>query len=183
VRQAAGETYRDVGVIGWALRWVLTCCGITLLCTGVAKLGPEFLLDRTAKPEPAARAAEIGPALNTLVYPANEHGHVILDAVVNGASVRFLVDTGASLVILTPADAHAAGIASGELVFNHRVSTANGSARMAPITLREIRIGQLSIYDVPASVLENLNISLLGMSFLSRLQSYEMREGKLTISC
>jgi clan AA aspartic protease (TIGR02281 family) len=53
---------------------------------------------------------------------------------------------------------------------------------MAPVTLREIRIGQLSLYDVPAAVLENLNISLLGMSFLSRLQSYEMREGKLTIS-
>ena len=53
---------------------------------------------------------------------------------------------------------------------------------MAPVTLREIRIGQLSIYDVPASVLENLNISLLGMSFLTRLQSYEMRDGKLTIS-
>ena len=69
-----------------------------------------------------------------------------------------------------------------ELVFTNRVSTANGSARMAPVTLREIRIGQLSIYDVPAAVLENLNISLLGMSFLGRLQSYEMRDGKLTIS-
>jgi clan AA aspartic protease (TIGR02281 family) len=53
---------------------------------------------------------------------------------------------------------------------------------MAPVILREIRIGQLSLYDVPAAVLENLHISLLGMSFLSRLQSYEMRDGKLTIS-
>ena len=96
--------------------------------------------------------------------------------------MRFLVDTGASLVTLTPADAQVAGITPRELVFNHRVSTANGSARMAPVTLREVRIGQLSIYDVPASVLEHLNISLLGMSFLSRLQSYEMRDGKLTIA-
>ena len=138
--------------------------------------------DRAAKPEVAARVAEIAPAVNTLVYPANEQGHVILEAAVNGAPMRLLVDTGASLVTLTPEDAHSAGIAPGELVFNHRVSTANGSARMAPVTLREIRIGQLSIYDVPAAVLENLNISLLGMSFLSRLQSYEMRDGKLTIS-
>ena len=83
---------------------------------------------------------------------------------------------------MTPADARTAGITSGELVFNRRISTANGSARMAPVMLREVRIGQLSIYDVPASVLEHLNISLLGMSFLSRLQSYEMRDGKLTIS-
>ena len=76
----------------------------------------------------------------------------------------------------------AAGIARSELVFNRRVSTANGPARMAPVTLREVRIGQLSIYDVPAAVLENLNISLLGMSFLGRLQGYEMRDGKLSIN-
>ena len=169
-------------MIGWALRWVLSCCGIALLCVGIVRLGPEVLQNRAPKSEPAARAAEIGPAVNTLVYPANEQGHVVIDAAVNGAPVRLLVDTGASLVTLTPADARTAGITSGELVFNNRVSTANGSARMAPVTLREIRIGQLSIYDVPAAVLENLNISLLGMSFLSRLQSYEMREGKLTIS-
>ena len=48
--------------------------------------------------------------------------------------------------------------------------------------LREIRIGQLSIYDVRASVLEHLDVSLLGMSLLSRLQGYEMRDGKLTIT-
>ena len=169
-------------MIGWTLRWVLSCCGIALLCVGMGRLGPEALQNRAPRSEPAARAAEMGPAVNTLIYPANEQGHVVIDAAVNGAPVRLLVDTGASLVTLTPADARTAGITSGELVFNNRVSTANGSARMAPVTLREIRIGQLSIYDVPAAVLENLNISLLGMSFLSRLQSYEMREGKLTIS-
>jgi len=164
------------------MRWVLVCCGAAFLCAVGVKLGPELFADRAAKSEPAARAAEIGPAINTLVYPANAQGHIILEAAVNGASMRLLVDTGASLVTLTLADARAAGITPGELVFNHRASTANGSARMAPVTLREIRIGQLSIYDVPAAVLKNLNISLLGMSFLSRLQSYEMREGKLTIS-
>ena len=169
-------------MISWALRWVLSCCGIALLCAGIVRVGPEVLQHRASKSEPAVRAPEMGPAINTLVYPANEQGHVVIDAAVNGASVRLLVDTGASLVTLTPADARTAGIASGELVFNNRVSTANGFARMAPVTLREIRIGQLSIYDVPAAVLENLNISLLGMSFLSRLQSYEMRDGKLTIS-
>jgi aspartyl protease family protein len=83
---------------------------------------------------------------------------------------------------LTRQDARAAGITPGELVYSHQVSTANGAARMARVTLREIRIGQLSIYDVPAAVLENLNISLLGMSFLTRLQGYEMRDGRLTIS-
>ena len=168
-------------MIGWALRWVLSCCGAALLCTGFLKLGPEFFLDRATKSQLVAHPAEINSPVNTLVYPANEQGHVILDAAINGAPMRLLVDTGASLVTLTPADAHAAGITPSDLVFNHRVSTANGSARMAPVILREIRIGQLSLYDVPASVLEHLNFSLLGMSFLTRLQSYEMRDGKLTI--
>jgi aspartyl protease family protein len=122
------------------------------------------------------------PASDTLVFPANEQGHVIVEAVVNGAPMRLLVDTGASLVTLTTEDARAAGLSHGDLVFNHHVRTANGSARMAQATLREVRIGQLSVYDVPAAVMENLNISLLGMSFLARLQSYEMRDGKLTIS-
>ena len=53
---------------------------------------------------------------------------------------------------------------------------------MAPVTLREVRLDQFSVYDVPAAVLENLNVSLLGMSFLSRLQCYEVRDGKLTIN-
>jgi aspartyl protease family protein len=166
-------------VIGWALRWVFLCCGMALLFVGVVKLGPELL---PAKSGTAAPTAASGPPPNTLVYNANEQGHVIVDAAVNGASVRLLVDTGASLVVLTREDAQAAGIGPGELAYTHRASTANGAVRMAPITLREVRIGQLSLYDVPAAVIEHLNISLLGMSFLGRLQSYEMRDGKLTIS-
>jgi aspartyl protease family protein len=169
-------------VIGWALRWALLCSGIVVLCAGIARLGPQFLADRTAGSEPAARAAVVAPASDTLVFPANEQGHVIVEAVINGAPMRLLVDTGASLVSLTAADARAAGISRAELVFDHLVNTANGTVRVARVTLREVRIGQLSVYDVPAAVLDNLNVSLLGMSFLSRLQSYEMRDGKLTIS-
>ena len=179
-------------MIGWALRWVLLCCGLVLLGIGLLDRGAALLPDIAS---PAAREGQIAmsaprasappsntPASNTIVYTANERGHVVLDAAVNGAPVRMLVDTGASLVTLTPADARAAGINLASLAFNGHVNTANGTARMARVTLREIRIGQLSIYDVPTGVLENLNVSLLGMSFLSRLQGYEMRDGKLTIS-
>ena len=173
-------------VIGWALRWVLLCCGLVLLGVGILDRGAALLPDRAVQSgsdaSPASGERAVGPPSNTIVYAANQRGHVILEAAVNGAPVRMLVDTGASLVTLTPQDARAAGIAPGELVYNARVNTANGAARMAPVTLREIRIDQLSIYDVPAAVLENLNLSLLGMSFLTRLQGYEMRDGKLTIT-
>jgi clan AA aspartic protease (TIGR02281 family) len=123
-----------------------------------------------------------GPAVRTLVYRTDQRGHVALTAMVNGAPVRFLVDTGASRVTLTAEDARAAGIGPGELVFNQRSQTANGLAREAPVTLREIRIDRLSIDNVSAAVNENLTVSLLGMSFLKRLKSFEMRDGSLTIS-
>ena len=164
-------------MIGWALRWMVLCCGIAVLGVGILNRSVPSPAD-----PPAPRVSPTGPVSNTIVYTAAEGGHVVVDAAINGAPVRLLVDTGASLVTLTPADARAAGIDLKHLVFSTRVNTANGAARMAPVMLREIRIDQLSVYDVPAAVLENLNISLLGMSFLVRLQSYEMRDGKLTIT-
>lgn len=175
-------------MIGWALRWALLCCGLVLVGVGLLERGAALLPDiaspagREKQAAMSAAPRRSAPPSNAVVYTANERGHVVLDAAVNGAPVRMLVDTGASLVTLTPADARAAGINSASLAFNGNVQTANGAARIAPVTLREIRIGQLSIYDVPAAVLENLNVSLLGMSFLGRLQGYEMRDGKLTIT-
>jgi aspartyl protease family protein len=174
-------------VIDWALRWALFCCGMVLLGVGLLDHTAELLPagpppSRPEAPLAAPAAQPSATAANTIVYTANQQGHVVLDAAVNGFPVHMLVDTGASLVTLTPVDARAVGINPAGLVFNAYANTANGSVRMAPVTLREIRIGQLSIYDVPAAVLENLNVSLLGMSFLGRLQGYEMRDGKLTIS-
>ena len=72
------------------------------------------------------------------------------------------------------------GVASW--VFNQLTQTANGRVRFALVILREVRIEQLSIENVPAAVIENLDQSLLGMSFLKRLKSFAMREGAFTIS-
>lgn len=101
---------------------------------------------------------------------------------VNGARVPLLVDTGASLVGLSPEDAKAAGIDSGQLTFNQQVHTANGTVRAAFVQLREIRLDELEIADVPAVVIESLKKSVLGMSFLRRLKSFDMRDGALTMS-
>lgn len=105
----------------------------------------------------------------------------LLTAAVNGAPVRFLVDTGASLVILTAGDARTAGIQRSELAFNQVVQTGNGRVPAAFVLLREIRIEQLSIAKVQAAVVDSLGQSVLGMSFLSRLKGFEMRDGILTI--
>ncbi len=176
-------------MVGWALRWMLLWCGLTVACVAVitddkwlpsnSAAAPDFVLSRAGPAEP--REPRTDP-FDTLVYPANRAGQIVIDAVVNGASMRMLVDTGASFVTLTTADARAAGVAPGDLVYDRRASTANGVVRMAIVTLREVRLGQLALGDVRAAVIEHLNVSLLGMSFLDRLQSYQMRDGKLTIT-
>ncbi|MEM8626429.1 MAG: TIGR02281 family clan AA aspartic protease [Pseudomonadota bacterium] len=102
---------------------------------------------------------------------------------VNGAPVDMLVDTGASLVLLRQGDARAIGIDIDRLAFSVPVRTANGTAYAARIKLRELRIGPVSIGNVEALIAKpgTLHRSLLGMSFLSRLRSYEFTGRYLTL--
>ena len=173
-------------MIGWAFRQLAIWGGIGLVAYAVVVY--RLLQPPTTEPTviavPAAGVADSarGAAPNSLVYRANKQGHVVVDGVVNGAPVRFLVDTGATMVVLTMKDATAAGLTHGDLNFTMRTSTANGVARAAPVRLREVRLGQLTIDEVQAAVAENLNISLLGQSFLTRLDGYEMRDGVLTLT-
>ncbi len=168
-------------MIGWAVRQLVIWGGLALLLFTIANhLAPPLSAPDSAAS--SAPAAARGAVPNALVFRANAQGHVVVDAYVNGAPVRFLVDTGATMVVLTAKDAAAAGFGRGDLDFTMRTSTANGVARAAPITLRELRIDQLLVGEVAAAVAENLNISLLGQSFLTRLGGYEMRDGVLTLS-
>jgi clan AA aspartic protease (TIGR02281 family) len=118
----------------------------------------------------------------SLVYLANKDGDFVLNLNVNGTPTKFLLDTGATTVALSLADALAAGMNRDELVFEARAETANGVARAAPVKLHEIRLGGFSVRDLPAVVIEGLDVSLLGMSLLRRFQSFEMRSDKVTIT-
>jgi len=110
-------------------------------------------------------------------------GHFVARGSVNGASLTMLVDTGASTVVLKPADAARAGIDTARLQFTVPVRTANGTAFAAPIRLRAVDIGPIRIRNVEALVTKpgSLNESLLGMSFLRRLRSYEFSGDFLTL--
>ena len=172
--------YPDGQVYGW-IYWNLRP-DVALGEAGAPAQSGKSLDPHPTAPVPLPTILRPGPSTHTLVYRAGPLGHVVLTASVNGAPVRFLVDTGASTVALSAADARAVGVNPSALVFDRTTTTANGLVRVAPIILREIRIEQLSIENVPAVVDDNLNGSLLGMSFLSRLKSFEMREGALTFS-
>jgi clan AA aspartic protease (TIGR02281 family) len=116
------------------------------------------------------------------VVQAGPNGHFVVDAVVNGSPVTFLVDTGASDIVLTQADARRLGFVPGSLDFSEKYQTANGAVRGAPVRLRELRIGGFSLYNLKASVNEGpLPVSLLGMSFLEQLRGYQVEDGRLIL--
>jgi aspartyl protease family protein len=118
----------------------------------------------------------------TVSFARSADQHFRIDALVDGQSLRFLVDTGASGVVLTRADAARLGYAPETLKFTQSFETANGVTRGAPIRLRQIRIGPLAFDDVPASVNQgDLGQSLLGMRLLQRLSSIEIRNDTLVI--
>ena len=110
-------------------------------------------------------------------------GGFSVGAHVNGARVAMVLDTGASAVVLTQEAAKAAGLPLEVLNYSVNVDTANGRARAAPVTLDRLSIGDITERSVPALVAQGgqLRTSLLGMSFLNRLESWEVRGDKLVL--
>lgn len=110
------------------------------------------------------------------------NGHFFLHAMVNGVQIDFLIDTGASDIVLTPDDAKRLRFNRSSLDYSLSYETANGSVRAAPVTLREFRVGQLELYDLDAAVNEAaMNVSLLGMSFLERLSGYRVEGQRMVL--
>jgi aspartyl protease family protein len=110
-------------------------------------------------------------------------GHFIVRTQVNGIPLSMLVDTGASTVVLKPADAQRLGIDPERLRYSVPVQTANGTTYAAHVRLRTLTVGPINLTDVDALVAKPgaLKENLLGMSFLSRLRSYEFSGDYLTL--
>ena len=110
-------------------------------------------------------------------------GHFTANARVNGKKISMIVDTGASSIVLTPEDAKKAGIDVNKLTYRVPVLTANGRTVAARVRLEKVSIGPLDRKNVDALIAQPgaLTQSLLGMSFLSRLRSYEFSGDFLTL--
>jgi aspartyl protease family protein len=108
-------------------------------------------------------------------------GEFSLATRVNGGSIPMVLDTGASAVVLTQDAAKAAGLPLEVLSYSVTVDTANGRTRAASVTLDRVSIGNIVERSVPALIAQpgQLRTSLLGMSFLNRLESWEVRGDKL----
>jgi aspartyl protease family protein len=150
-------------LVGYAYRYDLRDVGDRVM----AELIPGHVISR-------GRSVEVARAAN---------GDFDVTVQINGATVSMVLDTGASSVVLTREDAKAAGLPLEVLAYATNIDTANGRTRAAPVKLDRIAIGGLIERSVDALVAQpgQLKTSLLGMSFLNRLQSWEVRGDRLLL--
>jgi len=177
------------GLLGQTLRNVAGLAFFGLLLAGGAMALQDaqpapHRSERAVVPQQAAAAAadESPYEAYEIAVDSGAGGHFWLEAEVNGIDIPFIVDTGASAVVLTEGDAARIGLHVNEQDFTLRFQTANGEIAAAPVRLDRVRIGDLIVDDVEAAVVNApLETSLLGMTFLDRLVGYQVEDGRLLL--
>lgn len=124
---------------------------------------------------------QIGAA-GEIVLPRQPNGHYYLTLDVNDVPVDFVVDTGASQIVLSQEDAARVGIDPASLRYLGLANTANGQVRTAPVWLDRVSLGGLQDFDVPAVVNDGqMDGSLLGMTYLDSFDTIQIRNGELIL--
>jgi aspartyl protease family protein len=149
---------------------------------------------RSAPPSDKAAAAAPDKANLALSEPApsgyqqtsilaDAGGQYSTDVEIDGQNVKMLVDTGATMVVISAETASRLGLQLANSDYTGRVRTANGIAAVAPVTLREVTIGSIYLGEVKALVADRSAgaVNLLGMSFLKRLAAVEQQSGRLVL--
>lgn len=159
-----------------------------LASVGVVSIDNRMHADSASASAPVVPAVALAvqdtPAAsgNITAIPKSGDGHFWATALVNEKAVRFLVDTGATEVVLTPADAKRLGYDASNLTYDQKVITANGQTLAALVTLTTVGIGRSEISNVDALVVKDgLSTSLLGMSYLGRLSRIEATPSSLVL--
>lgn len=122
-------------------------------------------------------------ATGQIVVPQSMDGHYYVTMGIDGTPVRFVIDTGASDLVLSLQDAQRVGIDTRQLAYLGQADTANGTVSTAPVRLKTVSIEGVTAHDVRASVNGGqMDGSLLGMSFLNRFHSMQFERGKLVLT-
>jgi aspartyl protease family protein len=125
---------------------------------------------------------QVSTSTRTVRLDGDTHGQFRVEARVDGRPIDFMVDTGASSVVLRESSAARLGIFPRPAEYTGRTSTANGIAKFAPVRLNRIEVNGINVYDVNAAVMpdEALGVNLLGMTFLSRVK-FSHDRGRLVL--
>jgi len=166
-----------------ALKYIGAWAGIALFCIILYSYRFEFesLRQRIA--------GEIYPSkvrnndLGQVIINLSQDNHFYVDVKINGQKVRFMIDTGASDMVLNIADAKRVGINLENLVFNKIYQTANGKSYGASVNLDSLEFGEILMRNVRVSVNSaDMGVSLLGMSFLRKFKKYEFYQDRLILT-
>ena len=164
-RDELGKTLQNLGI------WVLIFLGV------IAAYGLWGDIRREVAPTQALLSD------GRIEVPRSPDGHYHLRLDVNGVSLPFIVDTGASDIVLSARDAEAAGIDTDGLAYLGQAMTANGLVRTAPVRLDEVRLGPLVDRDLRAVVNEGeMDRSLLGMGYLELFDRIEIEGNRLVLT-
>ncbi len=138
---------------------------------------------RTAARTVALAASPVSAgAVTQARVPRADDTHYWADVTINGAPVKALVDTGATLVALTRTDARRAGLRLDALTYDHPIETAGGVVNAARVRLARVAVGAIELTDVEGIVApQGLGYSLLGMSYLGRLSRLEVTPEAVTL--
>ncbi|WP_171230838.1 TIGR02281 family clan AA aspartic protease [Ruegeria sp. HKCCA6707] len=155
-----------------AMAWVFIFIGV------VAVYGLWEDIQNTVGPAPQMAVTD-----NSIEVPRARDGHYYLPIVVNGEPITFMVDTGASQIVLSAEDAVRVGIDPDQQNYFGRASTANGVVRTAPVRLDSLVLGPITDTNVSAWINEGqMDQSLLGMEYLQRFSNIQFSDGRLTLS-
>jgi len=119
----------------------------------------------------------------TVIFNRARDGHFYAEVEVNGKKVEFVIDTGASDIVLSQRDAEYLGYPVEDLIYSGRANTANGVVPMAQVTLDSLTLGRFTDHNLRATVNGGeLNTSLLGMRYLKRFRKIEIAGSRLTLT-
>jgi len=172
-RGKAATALRDAGI------WMTIILVLMVLYSFREEFG--VVTDRFRREAMPTQAMQIDEGV--LAITRSQGGHYVLDAKVNKeATIRFMVDTGASRVVLSKRDATRIGFDVDQLSYTEIANTANGTVMGAPVKLRSVQVGDYVIHNVSATVNDGEMVgSLLGMTFLDQLAGYSVRDDTLTL--
>jgi aspartyl protease family protein len=186
-----GMAFGRRGRAGEAIKQAVTWLGIALVLVVVYSYRNEFLgmANRVVAELVPGRARVVsepttdGSRAGVVAITADNTGHFNVAASVNGTHVEMVADTGATSVVLTYRDAERAGIPVKDLRFTIPVGTANGTTHAAATKIDSLSVGGIEVRDVRAMVSQPdiLFRSLLGMTYLQRIRSFEMSGNQLIL--
>jgi len=172
----------------WKAALLMLVVGVTVGALMPAPSPPGSDALPGAQPPPLMQQARAAPSQpssgtsgGTVTLPRRDDGHFYADAEVNGSTIEFMVDTGATVVSLSRADAERVGITVDPGLFEVVAEGASGPVMGIPVVLREVSLGDHRVADVPALVLADSRQSLLGQNVIGQFQSVSIENDQMML--